>query len=116
MKTWVDDQEPYSKNISFPCRRFDLLENQTSPQTDNIKFEFLALDCDYLNTYFAYENKENKNLIRKVCVDVAAGKKAQIRLANPHTYFNITNSARFENIEFTGEDLFAVSTFKKESI
>jgi hypothetical protein len=36
-----------------------------------------------------------------------ADPKPQIRLANPYTYFNITNYALFENIDFTGEDLFA---------
>ena len=46
------------------------------------------------------------------CVDVAGGEKAQIRIAHPWTYFNITNSAVFKNIEFTGEDLFAKATFK----
>lgn len=43
---------------------------------------------------------------------MAAGEKAQIRIANPYTYFNITNYARFENIEFTGEDLFASATYE----
>ena len=36
--------------------------------------------------------------------------KPQIRIANPYTYFNITNYALFENIDFTGEDLFAEIT------
>jgi hypothetical protein len=46
---------------------------ETSPQTDNFKFVFLALDCDYENTYFVTESKETKEYIKKVCVDVAAG-------------------------------------------
>ena len=40
-------------------------------------------------------------------VDVSAGERPQIRLPNTYTSFNITNHAVFENIEFTGEDLFA---------
>ena len=47
---------------------------------------------------------------------MAGGEKAQIRLANPNTYFNITKYARFENIEFTGEDLFAVATNRTGSL
>ena len=50
------------------------------------------------------------------CIDVANGDKAQIRIANPYTYFNITNYASFENIEFTGEDLFAKATYNGESM
>ena len=38
------------------------------------------------------------------------GEKAEIRIAHPWTYFNITNHARFENIEFTGEDMLAKAT------
>ncbi len=35
---------------------------------------------------------------------------AEIRIASPYMNFNITGSASFENIEFTGEDLFAKAT------
>ena len=50
-------------------------------------------------------------MILEECIDVSGGDRAKIRLANPHTYFNITNYARFENIEFTGEDMFAKATY-----
>jgi hypothetical protein len=86
-----------------------MLSNQ--PITDNIKFYFLALDCEYIHTFFATQSREEKEYYLTVCVDVEAGEKAQIRLASPHTYFNVTNFAHFENIEFTGEDLFAVSKY-----
>ena len=45
------------------------------------------------------------------CVDLERGDpKPQIRIANKYTLFNITNYALFENLEFTGEDLFASYT------
>ena len=50
------------------------------------------------------------------CIDVAAGEKAQIRIPNPYTKFNVTNYMKFENIEFTGEDLFASVTFMEEEM
>lgn len=53
-------------------------------------------------------------IFEEQCIDVANGEKAQIRIANPYTYFNITNYASFENIEFTGEDLFAKATYNGE--
>ena len=47
-----------------------------TPPTDNIKFVFQALDCDFVNTFFVKETPETKEFIKKVCVDVADGKKA----------------------------------------
>lgn len=81
------------------------------PTTDNIKFFIRALDCDYLNNIFNNESDDTKEIMREKCLDVDKGEKSQIRISSPHTYFNITNFARFENIEFTGEDLFAKSTY-----
>ena len=46
-----------------------------------------------------------------ICVDVNKGEKPQIRMQNSFEVFNITHSATFENIEFTGEDLM-VETYK----
>ena len=78
------------------------------PQTtDNLKISFLAMDCDYKNSYLAGRTDAQFDA---TCVDVAAGEKVQIRLASPYSYFNITNVAHFENIEFTGEDMFASAT------
>ena len=78
------------------------------PQTtDNLKISFLAMDCKYKSTYLAGIAGDN---FEKLCVDVAAGEKVQIRISSPSSYFNITNVAHFENIEFTGEDMFAQAT------
>ena len=55
-------------------------------------------------------------IVNENCVDVEGGEKAQIRLANPYTNFNITNSMTFKNIEFTGEDLFASAKLNGEEM
>ena len=62
------------------------------------------MDCKYKDSYLAGLTDDQFDA---TCVDVAAGEKVQIRLASPYSYFNITNVAHFENIEFTGEDMFA---------
>ena len=62
------------ENLATPCKGEDYFFY--TPQTDNIKFVFLALDCDYVHTYFAAETQETKDHIKTVCVDVADGKKA----------------------------------------
>ena len=74
--------------------------------TDNIKFRIAAMDCAHKMEQIAVFGAENA-IFDENCVDVKGGEKAQIRIANPYTSFNITNDAVFENIEFTGEDLFA---------
>lgn len=67
-----------------------------------------ALDCALEHTVFAKKMSDSdKEILRDTCVDVAAGEKVQIRIPNTYTNFNITNHWTFENIEFTGEDLFA---------
>lgn len=89
---------------------FTNLVNHMVPQpqtTDNLKISFLAMDCDYKNTYFAGKTDTQFD---ETCVNVAAGEKVQVRLSSPYSYFNITNVAHFENIEFTGEDMFAQAT------
>lgn len=74
---------------------------------DNWKLQIRAADCDYLNTELTTLTDRQKQAYAANCINVSAGEKAQIRIANPWTSFNITNQATFENIEFTGEDLFA---------
>ena len=74
---------------------------------DNIQFEFLSMDCDYRDSYLKSYQNDYAAIFNETCVDIANGEKSQIRIAHPWTYFNITNHARFVNIEFTGEDLFA---------
>ena len=77
------------------------------PHSDKVKFFFRPLKCSYLNKYFLnYENYFTLDEFNSVCVS-DSDPKPQIRFANTHTYFNITNEMSFEDIEFTGEDLFA---------
>lgn len=81
---------------------------------DTMRISILAMDCAYRDSMLSstLENdSEAREIFNKNCVDVAGGEKVQIRLANPHTYFNVTNYMRFENIEFTGEDLFAEAMY-----
>ena len=61
-------------------------------------------------------DEDEEALFDKNCVDVAKGEKVQIRIANPYTYFNITSYMHFENIEFTGEDLFAEATLNEKEM
>ena len=63
------------------------------------------MDCDYRDSYLA--SYQDSAIFEQNCVKVSQDEKPQIRIAHPWTYFNITNQALFENIEFTGEDLFA---------
>ena len=90
---------------------YDYVEKLQKPMLDldNVRLNFRPLDCSYTDSYFI--RKEKYGLAATFddnCVDFEAGDdKPQIRVANTFTYFNITNFAYFENIEFTGEDLFA---------
>ena len=85
-------------------------------EKDNLRISFVALDCAFKETHLANLNSDEMEIFDEQCIDVANGDKAQIRIANPYTYFNITNYASFENIEFTGEDLFAKATYNGESM
>ena len=42
---------------------------------------------------------------------MSEGEKVEIRVSSPWTNFNITNQMQFENIIFTGEDLFASASY-----
>ena len=81
--------------------------------TDNLKVSFLAMDCAYQYTYFSGATND---AFFNNCVNVAAGERVEIRIASPYTYFNITNIAHFENIDFTGEDLFASALHNKAAM
>ena len=76
--------------------------------TDNVELNFYAMDCA-LAERFRSSTEENE-AFEANCIDVAGGKRAEIRIANPYTHFNITGEAYFYNIEFTGEDMFASAT------
>ena len=69
------------------------------------------MDCKYIDTYLFGLTDRDLAAFEKYCIDVENGEKAQIRIANEYTYFNITNFAEFRDIEFTGEDLFASATY-----
>ena len=104
---------------SDPARKTDIadLTNRmiVKPQTaDNLKVSFLAMDCAYQYTYFSTKTIDAN--FNKHCVNVAAGERVEIRIASPYTYFNITNIAHFENIDFTGEDLFASALHNKATM
>ena len=78
-----------------------------------MKFYVRPLDCEEVG-YFSkrYDNE----LFAEYCVDWEAGHhKPQIRLHNSISYFNITNFAQFENIQFTAEDSLANITNKTYS-
>mmetsp|Transcript_342 Transcript_342/g.467 ORF Transcript_342/g.467 Transcript_342/m.467 type:complete len:122 (+) Transcript_342:2101-2466(+) len=74
---------------------------------DNWKLQIRAADCDLIYTELATLTERQKHAYLNNCVDVKAGEKPEIRIASPWTSFNITNQVLFENIKFTGEDLFA---------
>ena len=70
-----------------------------------------AADCDFVNDELKlYSDAEKHVYLRDFCVNVAAGERPELRISSPWTNFNITNKAIFENINFSGEDLFAVAT------
>ena len=79
------------------------------PKDDHYRLYFRPLDCSYTDSFFIYKERYgNAAVFDDMWVDFAAGDaKPEIRVANTYTYFNITNYAYFENITFTGEDLFA---------
>ena len=81
---------------------------------DNAKFYVRAMTCG--ESYFVLENLAYEydpyGEFWDQCVDLENGhRKPQIRIANAYTYFNITRYMLFENIEFTGEDLFAKENY-----
>ena len=79
------------------------------PKDDTYRIYFRPLDCSYTDSFFIYKERYGPAAVfDDMCVNFTAGDaKPEIRVANTYTYFNITNYAYFENIAFTGEDLFA---------
>ena len=90
-------------------RYTDLVNVMTSKQQamDNFEIQVLAMSCSFKDVEIFMIEDEDEEFFDRNCVDTDNGEKAQIRISNPYTYFNITKTAKFENIEFTGEDLFA---------
>ena len=78
-------------------------------ELDNMRFFFRPLDCSYTDSFFISKERYGDPLLfDELCVNFTKGDpKPEIRVANTYTYFNISNYAYFENITFTGEDLFA---------
>ena len=75
------------------------------PKMDSVRLFFQPLDCSDIAAKVLYGDD---TAFVQNCVNLQAGDpKPEIRVANTYTYFNITNAAYFENIAFTGEDLFA---------
>ena len=78
-------------------------------ELDNMRFFFRPLDCSYTDSFFISKERFGDPLLfDELCVNFTNGdSKPEIRVANTYTYFNISNYAYFENLTFTGEDLFA---------
>ena len=93
----------YLNSITVRTRSFGALPTDM----DNWRVKFLAADCALVETNLRNYPDYYLKAYLENCVDVAAGERAEIRLSTPYTFFNVTNWAKFENIEFTGEDLFA---------
>ena len=83
---------------------------------DNWKLEVKAADCEYVNSELSGFTQAEKSAYLHHCIDVAGGEKAEIRVSSPWSFFNITNSAEFMNIEFRGDDLFANATTYSNSM
>jgi hypothetical protein len=78
------------------------------PLTNNVVLKVKALDCYEQNRYFRdFQPYGSASLFYENCVEVRKGKRPEIRLHSNGTFFNITNNATFENIEFTGIDMLA---------
>ena len=77
---------------------------------DNWEVKFIAADCAFVNTTLRNRLDIEKEEYLKQCVNIAAGEKPVIRIPSPWNFFNMTNWASFENIIFTGEDLFVNAT------
>jgi len=81
------------------------------PQTNNVKITFKALDCYERNSYFrSFSKYGSSGLFDSNCVNVRSGEKPEIRVHSSYSYFNVTNSATFQNLHFTGIDMLATST------
>ena len=85
-----------------PRRRF-------IPLTDSVELVFRPLDCAEYHSWIETEGGVTFDGFNSICVGVEKGEKPQIRMQNSFEIFNITHSATFENIEFTGEDLMVES-------
>ena len=79
------------------------------PLVDTMRLYFRPMFCEYKTSFFnPIQKYGDEDIFNQMCVNFTAGdSKPEIRVANTYTYFNITNFAQFENITFTGEDLFA---------
>lgn len=70
------------------------------------------LDCvDYEKTWVQTAFELDVYAFSRACNHLNLGEKPKIRMQNSFEIFNITSTATFENIEFTGEDLMA-ETYK----
>ena len=84
--------------------------------SDNLSLSIVSMDCRYVDSYLFGMTGLDLEVFEENCIDVESGDKAQIRIANEYTYFNITNFAEFKDIEFTGEDLFASATYEEKEM
>ena len=88
------------------------------PVSDTTRLYFRPADCDYDGSFFLpVEKYGTQEAFESLCVNFTAGDpKPEIRVANTYTYFNITNFASFNNISFTGEDLFATLVQRYDNV
>ena len=87
--------------------------SQFIQEYDNVKFYFRAMTCQesmFTLGNLAYDFDPAGQFYDQ-CVDLETDAKPQIRISNPYTYFNITRYALFQNIDFSGEDLFAHANY-----
>ena len=94
------------RSTYYPVRRNELMH-------DNLEFYVQPLDCEHWSEFSA---SHDSSLFSDWCVDWEVGhQKPQIRLHNTVSYFNITNFAQFENVQFTAEDSLAMIEDKADS-
>jgi len=90
------------------CKEIDLLD-QVYSQIDNVELTFKPFDCaERYKAFRTLGTFGSSDAFWDNCVDFEKGQaKPKIRVQNSYSYFNITNFARFERINFHGEDALA---------
>ena len=99
---WFFCPEDYDSTLTNVCSNSNL--QWKYPLTNNVELNVMALDC--YDNYFATPGYYgNAQLFYDNCVDVNREQRPLIRVSSKYSYFNITSTATFQNLEFDGLDL-----------
>ena len=105
---WFFCPDSYDETLTTVCQSPGM--QYAYPKTNNVQFIVRALDC-YERTYYFkdFAAYGSSSIFDEQCARVTSGEKPQIRVANEYSLFNVTNHARFQDLEFDGLDMLVSS-------